>query len=96
MWVLDEIRLAVQKGYKLVEVHEVYEYRVTQYDPQTGTGGLFVQYRDNFLKLKIESSGYPSCFQIPADNDRYISEFATSEGIHLDKDAIGPSPEIGA
>jgi hypothetical protein len=24
-WVLDEIRLTVQKGYKLVEVHEVYE-----------------------------------------------------------------------
>ena len=28
-WVLEEIRLAVKKGYKLVEMHEVYEYRVT-------------------------------------------------------------------
>ena len=27
-WVLDKIRLAVKKGYKLVEVHKVYEYRV--------------------------------------------------------------------
>ena len=34
VWVLD-----VQKGLELVEVHEVYEYRVTQYDPHTGTGG---------------------------------------------------------
>ena len=24
-WLLDEIRLAVQKGYVLVDVHEVYE-----------------------------------------------------------------------
>ena len=32
---MDEIRLAVKKGYKLVEVHEVYEYQVRQYDPQT-------------------------------------------------------------
>jgi hypothetical protein len=32
-WILDEIRLAVQHGYKLVEVHEVYEYQVTRYDP---------------------------------------------------------------
>jgi hypothetical protein len=32
-WVLDEIRLAVQHGYKLVEVHEVNEYQVTRYDP---------------------------------------------------------------
>ncbi len=35
-WVLDEIRLDLKKGYKLVEVHEVYEYQVAQYDPQTG------------------------------------------------------------
>ena len=45
---LDEIRLAVKKGYKLVDVHEVYEYQVTKYDPQMGTGGLFVQYIDAF------------------------------------------------
>ena len=42
-WELDEIRLAVQKGYELVEVHEIYVYRVIQYDPQTSTDGLFVQ-----------------------------------------------------
>ena len=59
-WALDEIRLAVKKGYKLVEVHELYEYRVTQYDPQTGPGGLFVQCIDTFLKLKSEASRYPS------------------------------------
>ena len=34
-WVLDEIRLAVQKGYDLVDMHEVYEYQVTRYDPET-------------------------------------------------------------
>ena len=47
----------MKKGNKLVEVHELYEYQVTQYDPQTGTGGLFVQYIDTFLKLKAETSG---------------------------------------
>ena len=88
-WVLDEIRLAVQKGYELVEVHEIYEYRVTQYDPQTCTGGLFVQYIDTFLKVKAEASRYPSWVQGPADEDRYISEFAASEGIQLDKYARG-------
>ena len=40
--VIDEIRLAVGKGYRVVEVLEVYEYKVTQYDPATGQGGLFV------------------------------------------------------
>ena len=82
----------MQKGYVLVEEQEVYEYRVTQYDPQTGTGGLFVQYINTFLKLKAEASGYLSPVRSPADEDRYISEFAASEGIQLDKGAIGANP----
>ena len=73
-------------------MHEVYEYRVTEYDPQAGTGVLFVQYIDNFLKLKAEANGYPSCVQCPVDEDRYISDFAASEGTPLDKDAIGTNP----
>ena len=66
-WVLDEIRLAVKKDYKLVEVHEVYEYQVTQYNPQTGNGGFFVQYIDTFLKLMAEASGYTSWVHSPED-----------------------------
>ena len=57
---LDEIRLAVQKGYELVEVHEVYEYRVTQYDPQTSNGGLFAQYIDTFLNSRPKLEDTPN------------------------------------
>ena len=28
-WVLDELRVALTKGYKLLEIHEVYDYAVT-------------------------------------------------------------------
>jgi hypothetical protein len=91
-WVLDEIRLAVQHRYEVVEVHEVYEYQVTRYDPQTGDGGLFAQYINTFLKLKAEASGYPNWVQCPADEDRYISEFQASECILLNRDNIGPNP----
>jgi diketogulonate reductase-like aldo/keto reductase len=28
-WVLDEVRLAIQKGYKVLDILEVYEYEVT-------------------------------------------------------------------
>ena len=55
-WVIDEVRKAVQKGYEIVEMIEVYEYAVTQYDSLTGEGGLFVEYIDTFLKLKMEAS----------------------------------------
>ena len=34
-WVIDEVRLAVAKGYKILEVLEVYKYKVTCYDPET-------------------------------------------------------------
>jgi hypothetical protein len=37
-WVVDEVRLAVQKGYRVLEVLEMYQYEVTQYDRQTWEG----------------------------------------------------------
>jgi len=64
-WVIDEVRLAVQKGYKVVEIIAVYEYVVTQYDPQTGQGGLFIEYIDTFFKLKTDASGYPDRVRTP-------------------------------
>jgi hypothetical protein len=91
-WVLDEIRLAVQKGYRLVKVYEVYEYQVTRYDPETREGGLLAQYIDTFLKLKAEASGFPDWVRDAEDEDRYVREFFDSEGVALDKDAIRPNP----
>ena len=35
-WVIDEVQLAVQKGYRILEIHEVYEYKVTGYAPKLG------------------------------------------------------------
>ena len=35
-WVLDEVTMAVSNGYRILEIHEVYEYAVTQYDAATG------------------------------------------------------------
>jgi len=43
-WVKDEVRLAVKKGYRVLELYEVYEYQVTQYSPETSEGALFVDY----------------------------------------------------
>ena len=91
-WVIDEIRLAVEKGYKILEMYEIYEYNVTQYNRETGEGGLFVAYIDTFLKLKAEASGYPGWVQTPDDEDRFIEEFWQSEGIRLTKDAIRHNP----
>jgi hypothetical protein len=87
-WVIYEVRLAVNKGYKILEIQEVYQYEVTQYNPDTGEGGLFVEYINTFLKLKQEASGYPSWVRTPDDEDKFIRQFYQSEGIQLDKDSI--------
>jgi hypothetical protein len=79
-WVMDEVRLALQKGYEVIEIYEVYEYAVTQYNRQTGEGGIVLKYIITFLKLKDEASGYPAWVRTPADEDRYIQTFYTSEG----------------
>ena len=80
--------MTVLKGYRILEIHEVYEYAVTQYDAATGESGMFLEYIDTFLKLKTEASVYPSWVRTPADGDRYIEEFRQNEGILLEKDSI--------
>jgi len=89
--VIDEVRLAVQKGYRILEIHEVYEYKVTRYDPETREGGLFAGYIVTFLKLKAEDSGYTAWVRTPADEELYIESFCKSEGIRLDREATKPN-----
>ena len=78
---MDEVRLAVEKGYRILEIYEVYEYQVIQYNPERGEGGLFVDYINTFLKLKAEASGYPGWVRSPADEERQIESFWNTEGI---------------
>ena len=61
--VIDEVRLAVQKGYRILVVHELYEYNGTRYDPETREGGLFADYIDTFLKLKDRRGVIPPGFE---------------------------------
>ena len=36
--VIPEIKLATAKEYKILEIHDVYEYQETQYNQETGKG----------------------------------------------------------
>ena len=87
-WVVDEVRKAIEMGYGLVDVLEFWEYEVTCFDRGTNSGGLFAEYVNMFLKLKQESSGYPSWVQSEADKDKYIEDYRRAEGIAMDKASI--------
>jgi len=82
------VLLAVEKGYGILEIYELYEYQVTQYNPETGEGGIFVEYINTFLKLKPEASGYPSWVRSPEDEELYVVTFWKNEGIRLDRECI--------
>jgi len=85
---MDEVRLAVEKGYRILEIYEVYEYDVTQYNPETGECGLFVDHTNTFLKLKVEASGYPGSVRNPEDEELDVETFWKNEGIRLDRESI--------
>lgn len=85
-WVVDELRLAQEMGYKIKEIYEVWSYKMTQYNGRDG--GLFVGYINAFLKLKQEASGWPEWVQTEEDKDRYIRDFERREGIKLDKNNV--------
>jgi hypothetical protein len=73
----------MEKGYRIIEIFEVYEYRIIQYNRETDEGGLFVVYINTFLKLEAVASGFPSWVRSPEEEERYIHSYRESEGIEL-------------
>lgn len=64
---------------------EVYHFAQT-------SDSLFKSYIDMFLKIKQESSGWPSECTTEASKDRYVREYQEKEGIVLDPKAIQKNP----
>ncbi|KYN23135.1 hypothetical protein ALC57_04438 [Trachymyrmex cornetzi] len=93
-WVSCELRKAVEKGYRVSKVSEIWQYEVTRYDPDTGQGGLFTGYINSFLQLKQEASGWPNECVNDEAKERYLREYEETEGIVLDKNNIAQNPGL--
>lgn len=91
-WVVDEVRKAVELGYVIKKIHEIWQYEITQYDKITGQGGLFVPYINAFLKIKQEASGFPSECVTDVQKNLYIAEYLAKEGVALDIGSIIKNP----
>ncbi|GAB0089045.1 DNA-directed DNA polymerase [Sergentomyia squamirostris] len=83
-WSLDEIRLAVEHGYKIYQIFTVWQYKTTQYNRESDDRGLFADYVDNFLKIKQQSSGWPAGIESDVTKEEYVREYLEKEGIQLD------------
>ena len=88
-WCTPEILKAVEKGNRILKIHEVYHWETTsQYNKATGTGGLFTEYINAFLKLKQQASGWPTWCESEEDKQRYICDYFQHEGITLEYNKI--------
>ena len=76
-WVTLELFKALDQGYHVVKVFEVWHFEETSTD-------LFKDYIDTFLKQKQEASGYPQWVQTVEDQQLYKDQFYAIEGIRLE------------
>ena len=94
-WVILEVIEALNCGYKITYIYEVWHYeKIETYDKMSKEGGLFTNYVNTFLKIKQEASGYPSRITTEADKDAYIKDYFDNEGIVLDKSRISVNPGL--
>ena len=85
-WTSVEVAKAVEVGYKIVEIYEIYHYPCKE--------RIFSGYVNQFLKIKQQASGVPKkCVLESGERDEeavseYLKEYLAHEGVELDKDAL--------
>ena len=78
-WCTPELFKAVEKGYNLLKMHEVWHFPEDQ-----RRKGLFADYDNTWLKLKQKSAGWPSWSQTVEQKREYVLRYREREGIRLD------------
>ena len=86
-WCHVELLKAIEKGYQVLEIHEVWHWEET-------TDQLFSPYVNLYLKRKQEASGYPSHCVTDEQKQQYIDEYYEHEGIRLDPNNIEYNPGL--
>ncbi|KAL2102869.1 hypothetical protein ACEWY4_002037 [Coilia grayii] len=80
-WVSLELLKAIEKGYVIQKVDEVWHF-------PNKSGDLFVNYVKTFLQYKQEASGYPAHAVTDGEKKAYIDQYFQKEGIRLNPDKI--------
>ena len=86
-WCTPELQKAVEKGYQIIKIHEVWHF-----PEENRREGLFAGYVNTWLKLKQESAGWPSGVETEQQKVEYIRRYEEHEGIKLDPDKIAVNP----
>ena len=84
-WCTPELEKAVEKGYTVQKIHEVWHFKNRKDD-------LFRKYVDTWLRLKEEASGFPANCTTPEQRQQHCEDYEAHEGIELDIDNINHNP----
>ena len=84
-WVTVEVNAALDLGYEMLDVYEIWHFEETSTD-------FFAGYIDNFLKIKQEASGYPDWCKTDEDKALFVQQYFEAEGIRLDPENIKKNP----
>ena len=88
-WATIEVQKAIELGYKVVEIKEIWHFEET-------SSNLFKPYVDTFLRSKQESSDYPLHVQTEEQKQPYIDDYYLHEGISLRPERICHNPGLRA
>ena len=86
-WCTPELVKAVQMGYVIKRIHEVWNF-----PPHQRQSGLFKGYVNQWLKTKQEASGWPSGCNTIEEKRNYILSHEEKEGIKLEINKIAKNP----
>ncbi|XP_032094416.1 uncharacterized protein LOC116523417 [Thamnophis elegans] len=84
-WCTVELNVALEKGYRIVEIYEIWHFEKTSNE-------LFSGYMNMHLRQKQEASGYPEWCKTDQDKEQYIQDYEKMEGVHLRRDRIEVNP----
>jgi len=85
VWVTTEFNKALNMGYKLTQITEVWHF-------ENKSASIFVDYIHTFLKGKQEASGYPSEATDDESRQKYVTDYHANQGIQLDAAKITANP----
>lgn len=89
-WCSPEINKAVESGYTLLKIHEVWHFDKVS-EPKDDSLG-FSKYVGMFLKMKQTASGFPVDVVTENEKVNYVQEYFQNEGIALELEKIAPNP----
>jgi hypothetical protein len=94
-WCTPELLKALERGYKVVQIHEIHHFdRTTAYDRSTGENGLYTEYIKQFIRTKQEASDWPEHVTTEQEKDEYIQMYKEHEDVTLRRERIEHNPGL--